>query len=166
MSLNYDLTAVKTRLGDRYEEITTSPETRHLPEDQQKWHPVTDTLIWMSMAVDLRNITEANVDEWCFRVGLINRITGSANLVGQLGAYFLTRKDIENHIGMFTNVTTHSRVEWLKRIFRDGARAVKKVSLKDDEAAADIINRDVAKYMAEEQAKNDAAALAAEVSES
>lgn len=165
MSLNFDLSAVKTRLGDRWEEVTTSPDTRHLPEDQQKWHPVTDTLIWMALAVDLGKITEDNVDEWCFRVGLINRITGRPNLSGGLGDYTLTRKDIENHIGMRTNVTTRSRSAWLTRIFKPGSIDSNMVLLADTEAAADIINRDVIRYVAEKEAKNKAAIIAAEVSE-
>lgn len=153
MSLNFDLSAVKTRLGDRWDEVTTSPETRDLPEGQQKWHPVTDTLIWMSMAVDLGKITEANVDEWCFRIGLINRITGKPNLRGSLGVYTLTRKDIENHIGMTTNVTTKTRSSWLTRIFKPGSVDSNKVSLQATEAAVDIINRDMAEHMAKETAK-------------
>lgn len=165
MSLNFDLSAVKTRLGDRWEEVTTSPDTRHLPEDQQKWHPVTDTLIWMALAVDLGKITEDNIDEWCFRVGLINRITGRPNLSGGLGDYTLTRKDIENHIGMSTNVTTRSRSAWLTRIFKPGSMDSNMVSLADTEAAGDIINRDVAKYIAEKEAMNKAARIVDEVSE-
>lgn len=165
MSLNFDLSAVKTRLGDRWDEVTTSPDTRHLPEGEQKWHPVTDTLIWMTMAIDLGKITEENVDEWCFRVGLINRIAGRPNLRGSLGDYTLTRKDIENHIGMHTNVTSSKRSTWLARIFKPGSVDSNKVSLTATEAAADIINRDVAAYMAEEEAKNRAAGIAAETSE-
>ena len=165
MSLNFDLSAVKTRLGDRWDEITTSPETRHLPDGPQKWHPVTDTLIGMTMAVDLGKIAEENVDEWCFRVGLINRITGRANLSGSLGEYTLTRKDIENHIGMHTNVTTRTRSAWLTRIFKPGSIDSDKVSLTATEAAVDIINRDAAKHMAEEDAKNKVAGIAAEASE-
>ena len=116
MSLNFDLTAVAERLGDRYDLITTSPETRGKPDDEQKWHPVTDRLIWLTMAVDLGVITEANLDEWCFRVALIEKLDGPTFTFMDGRKVSMTRKDIENHIGLRTNVSDKKRAAWVARI--------------------------------------------------
>ena len=116
MSLNFDLTAVKTRLGDRYDDITTSPETRNLPEGEQKWHPVTNHLIWQTMVVGLSSIDETNVDEWCFRLGLLRCINDRPDLSGGIGEFNLNRNDVVNHIGLKTNVTGEKRGAWVSRM--------------------------------------------------
>lgn len=160
MSLNFDLSKVKERLGDRWNEITTSPDTLNEPEGSQKWHAVTDFLIWSTMALDLNRITEENVDEWCFRLGLLNVVTkhyrpDSFNVIGGIGGFNLNRVDIENHIGLSTNVTGRSRKEWLNRIFAAGSSDSNRVSLirpGDMLSAAEQVNAAYAAYVAKEAA--------------
>lgn len=153
MALNFDLSAVKTRLGDRWDELTTSPDTRGKPEGEQKWHPVTDTLIWMSMAVDLGTITEANLDEWNFRVGLLRKCSGRPHMTGGVGDFDIQRQDLVNHIGMVTNVTTKKRSQWLARIFAEGSYDEKNVTLGTGQSAAEQINAAVAAWNEKEAAK-------------
>ena len=111
MALNFNLEDVRKRLGeDKWNLITTNPHTRGTANE--KWHTITDMLIWMTMAVDLGEITEDNLDEWEFRYGLLQGVNGPD--FGIKGVdFYLTREDLENHIGLSTNVGTISRTRWL-----------------------------------------------------
>ena len=114
MALNFSLTAVRERLGkDKYDLITTAPHSRGT--ENEKWHAVSDHLIWMTMAVDLGEISESNLDEWEFRLGLLQRINGAD--LGMKGnpRIYITREDLENHIGLSTNVADLTRNQWLTR---------------------------------------------------
>lgn len=158
MSLNFDLSAVKQRLGDRWDEITTSPDTLGAPEGEQRWHAVTDFLIWASLEVDLGDVTEKNVDEWCFRLGLLRLTTENfeGDVRRDIGDFKLNRNDIVNHIGMRTNVTTKTRANWLARIFKTGSFDEKNV-LKitgfmptQEPSAAERVNTAYAAYAAKQ----------------
>jgi hypothetical protein len=117
MSLNFDFANMIERVGrEEYDRITTSPSTRG--KESQKWHPVTDALIWATMHVDLGSITEKNVDEWTWRISLYQRLRGPY-MKQKDGAFRITRKDIENHIGMITNVTDKTRRQWIAKITKD-----------------------------------------------
>lgn len=152
MSLNFNLTEVAKNLGPDYDRITTSPETQDLPAERRKRHPVTETIIWMSLAVDLNEITKNNVDEWVFRMNLLNALPkGSVGrLQGDLGSFLVNRLDIVNHIGMKTNAANRTRAAWLARIFRKGSYDAK--ALEKDEstlsAASQINNAYAAKNAA------------------
>jgi hypothetical protein len=113
MSLNFDLTACKTRLGEeRYEEITTSPW------DSKKWHPVTDSLIWNCMFTGLGEITEKNVDEFAARLAILRMKHGPELRYGDGSSVALTHKDVENHIGLRTNAfPVKTRAKWLAEVF-------------------------------------------------
>lgn len=152
MSLNFDLTEIEKRLGkERYDIVTTDPATLDKPENEQKLHPVTNGLIWASMAVALGTITEANVDEWCFRLGLTNKVSNDAlALKGGIGTFNYTKLDIEDHIGLRTNVSTKRRDQWLSRTFRKGSISEKDVTLPGTESAGDRINAAVKAYHAKQ----------------
>lgn len=152
MSLNFDLTSVKKNLGDeRYNEVTTSPETRNAPEGQQRWHPVTDALIWMTMVVDMNEITEKNVDEWSFRIGIMQKVRGTPEFAGGIGSFFITRKDLTDHIGLRTNVGNKSRSRFLAKIFAPGRSDEKCCLLPDTESAGDRINAAMAAHDAKQK---------------
>jgi len=117
MRVNFDLSAVKTRLGDeRYDQVTATLQTRHLPENEKKMHLVTYTLIWASIPVGLGSIDENNIDEWCFRMAFLERLNGATFTFRAEDPMSITRKDIENHIGLRTNASTKKRATWVRRI--------------------------------------------------
>jgi hypothetical protein len=117
MSLDFDFKDMIERVGrEEFDRITTSPQTRG--QENMQWHPVTDCLIWATMPLDLGEITEKNVDEWTWRMSLYQRLRGPY-LKSKDGAFRITRKDIEQHIGMVTNVITEPRSKWLKKVLKD-----------------------------------------------
>lgn len=145
MSLNYDLSVVRSTLGpEKWVTLTTSPDTQDKPEGEQKWHPITDALIWLSLAVDLGHIDEKNVDEWCFRIGLLHTLSGprSGDVTFNARSFRINRNDIVNHVGLTTNVATRSRAAWLARLFKNGSTDERAVAIKQTQepSAAEQVN--------------------------
>ncbi len=92
-----------------HEVVTTSPW------DAEKWHPVTEALVWGCLATSIRTITKDNVDEYWWRYVFNRRYLGrGSDLVSQGGNIYVTKADVEMHIGLSTNVTPiKSRNKWL-----------------------------------------------------
>lgn len=99
MALTWSVAAVKN-----YEHVTTSPQTRGKPQKEQKWHPVTNQLIWFSMSCGWNEITEKNWEKIAERIAIMQHITGPA-LAAQDGDIFITDEDVKMHIGLSTNAT-------------------------------------------------------------
>lgn len=137
MSLNFDLTACKTRLGEaRYNSITTSPW------DSKKWHPVTDSLIWNCMFTGLGEITEKNVDEFAARLAILRMKHGDELQYGDGTSVALTRKDVENHIGLRTNAfPAKTRAKWLAEVFGDVNGRMKEGELSAHEKVCAIYDK-------------------------
>lgn len=124
MALNFDVSNVKN-----FKEVCTDPN------DDKKWHPVTNTLIWKTMEIDLGDINERNVDEWWYRVRLL-QLLGSPEFEYNDGTkFYLTYRDIKMHVGLRTNVTTKPRTYWLKRIFHPSH----KLSSPQEKTAYDLV---------------------------
>lgn len=104
MSLNWSVAKVKD-----WETITKSPW------DKEKINPVTEALIWKTMAVDLGEISERNVDEFWFRVRLLQMLDGP-ELQYEDGGVYLTKEDIVAHIGLVSNVIDLPRTKWLNKV--------------------------------------------------
>lgn len=115
MSLDFDVSQVKD-----HAKVTTSP---YVVNDKKKWHPVTNALIWKSMDVDLGSITEKNVDEWWFRIRMLQLFDGAEIGFNDDTEAFLTKDDIKMHIGLHTNVVTKSRFAWMQRVFNSKQQA-------------------------------------------
>lgn len=124
MSLNFDFTRMIARVGkEEYDRITDHPTIKG------KWHPVTDTLIWATMAVDIGAITEDNVDEFADRLLAVQAVSGPW-MNSEDGPFYITREDVRNHIGLRTNVSKKSAAQFAKRLaemaVEEGKRAERK----------------------------------------
>lgn len=94
MALTWDVSKV-----ENYLEVTTHPD------DPDKWHPVTEALIWNSYYVGMPSITALNVDEFVNRVQFYERVFGPLLHSGDGTGRPLTREDIVSHIGFRTNAS-------------------------------------------------------------
>lgn len=108
MSLNYSVKEIP-------DHITTSPF------DKDKWHPVTNYLIWSSLITGIGSITKANVDEVFRRIAIIQKLDEPAvtfmdSLTKDWVNVYITREDIVNHIGLWTNASTLTEVQFNKKI--------------------------------------------------
>lgn len=118
MSLNWDITKVRDTdsLYHKYDDKDNIIEER-----KDRLGMFLDPLIWASIGVDMRNITEDNIDEWLFRFEARR----------QAGLSCFSRKDVmitrpilERFIGLEVNVRTTTRRQFLARLCRDLARNV------------------------------------------
>ena len=70
-----------------------------------------ERLIWETMAVDLGEISEKNLDEWVFRMAVMqtlrNRINDSFGPV--------TKDFLRPYIGLFTNVADTTRAKFMNK---------------------------------------------------
>jgi len=76
--------------------------------------------IWGTMAVDIGEITDDNLEEWLFRMRLFDMVHEHFHIyrVGDDGKTVRTELGIDHlrkFIGLRCNVTTTTRAKWMKR---------------------------------------------------
>lgn len=135
MSLNYNYEKVP-------EQFTTNPYN-----DLQ--HPVTYYLIWMSMSGGYGSITKSNVDEVYRRIALIQKLDGPAVMFQDDGIY-ITRQDIVNHIGLWTNASTKTPAEFDKWFVKRMQEQV--VGSSNEPSAHDLVQARYEKWAARQEA--------------
>ena len=85
--------------------------------DGDNLNPVTNTLIWGCMSVGMSEITDKNWKDFYLRINFLEKM-GGTYLTNENGNYYITKKDVYNHIGLSTNVSNESRSKWLNRYFK------------------------------------------------
>lgn len=94
-------------------------ETDEKDEDGTPLHrlaTVTETLIFMTMAVRMGSITKANADDFFGRLKILEKLDGPfiyKTVDGEKVDYYFTPEDIHAHIGLVCNVTTESFSKFL-----------------------------------------------------
>jgi hypothetical protein len=106
-------------------------------------NPVTESLIWRTMSLDLGEITKKNIPEWMFRTRYYSRVFGkplrrvvqrcngcrneikdgeqccSAELPGvadHIEDFDYSEEDLRAHIGLSTNVRSTTRANFLRKM--------------------------------------------------
>lgn len=82
----------------------------------QRLATVTETLIFMTMAVRMGSITETNADDFFGRLKIMEKLDGPfmfKTVDGEKVDYYFTPEDIHAHIGLVCNVTTESFSKFL-----------------------------------------------------
>jgi hypothetical protein len=125
MSLNSDLTAIKNMDKLCYVPDPETPENERTEEKGWKMNPITEALIWITMAVDMGEITEKNVDEFYWRLRFQEKFRNYKILIAKsikdknAGRGFNpTYKQIRAHIGLKTNAATATRAKFMVRMIR------------------------------------------------
>lgn len=102
MSLNWDLTGVKDPSKCYYTAEKDFPEDG-IKAGEKYLSPLTNSLIWATLAVNLQGITEKNVEEWYIRLSFLAKI-GQSVISNGGKPYIPTMEELTNHIGLTTNV--------------------------------------------------------------
>jgi hypothetical protein len=113
-----------------FDEVTTwipdhdDPNGRYKAGDRL-WHPVTETLVLLTLGTGIGRIKESNADEVYARIRLIETLHGAMLIraVDENGerpegdAAFITKDEVLAHVGLSTNAsyTDESRAKFLKR---------------------------------------------------
>ena len=96
MSLDWNISQVRN-----YEEL--------IVDDSKEW-AITQNLIWSTIAIDMGAITDDNWQEF------YARLTTYERLIGTPSADLTPPKEVKRRIGLYCNVTTRTRLQWLKRV--------------------------------------------------
>ena len=128
MPLTYDFTNIKN-----YEQICT----RKLVEGDKEFNPEKDlyintplaeSLVWMTIFIGMREITEKNWEQFYWRTRLLECTTGAYR---QTGTYdndgklikkeeqFVTKDEIKSMIGLKTNASEMTKGEFYKNKIKD-----------------------------------------------
>ena len=97
-------------------DITKCNNMEALQSDTE-W-PVTNAVIWSTLAVEIGDLTEKTVNEFYARVKLWETVNGALTYTKDGADYFITLEDLRKRIGLSTNVSNLPRGKWLKRIER------------------------------------------------
>lgn len=112
MSLNWDVSNVVN-----HEVVTTHPDDRSKPEGEDKrWHPTTESLVWLAMICGFTRITEKNWQDCFHRIRFYERATGPMR-ASVNGPIYITAKDVFAHIGLATNCSSKAQANFLKHAF-------------------------------------------------
>jgi len=105
---------------ENYQEVTTVIATADDPNHGIKvgdalWSPITNTLVMLTMGTGINTITAENVDEVFARIRLIEKLHGAMLIAPGGGDRFITREEIEAHVGLRTNASSLTRAQFLKQ---------------------------------------------------
>lgn len=105
MALHWDVTKCKN-----HKSLTAEGE----------W-PITNALIWATMSVGIRDITEENIPEFYARLSVWESIVGAMlyetdTETGKATERGVTVEDLRKRIGLHTNASSMTRAEWRKNL--------------------------------------------------
>jgi hypothetical protein len=101
MALNWNIEACKN-----FKELTTDKE----------W-PITNALIWSTMAIGVNEITSKNIKKVFTRIRIDENLNG-AYLTNGRKRYFIKMEDVEKRIGLYTNASPYTDTQFLKRYYK------------------------------------------------
>jgi hypothetical protein len=123
MALRWNVESIKDSDNVCWVEATQDDPNHGIVAGEKYMSPVTNTLIWATIAVDLPGITEENAGEFFARLQIWESIFGAFMIRAEVdgvrpegAAAFITRDEVIAHIGLTCNVSPVSRAKWLKRI--------------------------------------------------
>ena len=89
-------------------------------EGKMELKGVTHGLIFLTMAIGMGSITKVNLHEFTNRVMILQRVRGEWLHFwedGEKVRVYITPEDIRMHVGMTTNASRMTRVQFRKRVF-------------------------------------------------
>ena len=89
-------------------------------QTDDEW-PITNALIWATMSVGIRDITEENIPEFYARLSVWEDIVGPMlwgkdEETGELVERKFEVDDLRKRIGLHTNASSMTRAEWRKNL--------------------------------------------------
>jgi hypothetical protein len=83
---------------------------------EDRLNPVTEALIWATMAVGIPQITDDNADEFYDRLHRWERLVAYYVIEGGKGPRPITREEVKAHIGLHTNASRLTRAQFGKKL--------------------------------------------------
>ena len=121
MPLTYDFTKI-----ENYEEICTrklveGDEGFNPKEDLYRTQPLAEALVWMTIFIGMREITEKNWEQFYWRTRLLEVTSGAYRYYdGKEGTeQYFTKDEIKSMIGLSTNASEMTKAEFYKNKIKD-----------------------------------------------
>jgi hypothetical protein len=115
------------------------------PNNAEKYHPVFDALIWLSMICGYNKITEDNCAKVYTRIAQYQAVVGAylgyAGEDGKRVPLYITLEDVRRYIGMQTNVTAETDSQWNKRLAVLALEEASRKAHKQGTSAYDTVQR-------------------------
>lgn len=128
MSLNWSLHNIKNLDEVCYIEAKEDSPMEGITKGDTLVSPVTNALIWATMAIDLGRITEKNVMEFWGRLSIFQSwhpfLNQHMENESGWGPRLITLEEVKAHIGLSTNVSDKTRLQWNKRFMENRWREV------------------------------------------
>lgn len=112
MSLNWNVTNVANKDEVCFFTATKDEPSRGEKKGEQYLHPVTNALIWWTMAVGIGRITKENAGEFAVRVQMLQQLDETPSEA------HVTYEQVKAHVGLVTNVSNETRAQFLKKVSR------------------------------------------------
>lgn len=107
-------------LSFNYENVVNKDVVCTDPSDPDKYHPVFNALIWLSMICGYNQITEKNYTKVHERIAMYEQVSGAflhrSNDDGKPVPVRITEVDVALYVGMTTNASLLTDAEWVKKI--------------------------------------------------
>jgi hypothetical protein len=113
MALNYDLREIKGYKRRVYSRVKSESG-----ETQYKMKSIPQTIVFLTMTVGMREITEKNWERFYNRAHLLETVHGSFYFVtkrGKLVPKYISKEDIKSMIGLKTNASELTSRQFMKR---------------------------------------------------
>lgn len=108
MALHFDYRNVRDS-----ESVTTDPHNK------ERWHPVFDALIWLSMICGYSRIDDKNKESVALRITTYQRVTGPMlyrTVDGKKESVYITKEDVFRYVGLRTNATAMTDAQFERKL--------------------------------------------------
>jgi hypothetical protein len=78
--------------------------------------PVTESIIWSTIVVNIGSITEKNWEKFYERLNFYEKLFNPLSHKDGVGV-FITAEQVKQHIGLWTNVMDKTDAQWLKHVW-------------------------------------------------
>jgi len=140
LALTFDFTAIEDSENVCFIEAPCDIPMDGISKGDRMMNPVTNTLIWSTIAVDLPGITAENCGEFFARLRFVERLDGAFLIRAEVdgkrpegAAAFITEEEVLAHVGLKCNVSPKTRAQWLKRFTHDLDRSAFRFETKRQE---------------------------------
>ena len=103
-----------------YENVVNKDVVCTDPNDPDKYHPVFNALIWLSMICGYNQITKKTYAKVYERIAMYEQVSGTflsrSDDDGKPVPVRITEDDVQMYIGMTTNASTLTDAQWVKKI--------------------------------------------------
>ena len=114
MSLDWDLTKIKNR-----QETCWITGINDDGKSDRVFNPITNGLIWYTLALGMGEITEKNCEEFYRRMVMHDKMSGTLLQKGGAPAY-ISFAEIKQHIGLHTNVwPKETDIQFFKKMMKN-----------------------------------------------